>query len=614
MEIKFNKLQIENFGCFTELQILDLKSIPIGVCFVRGVNKVEKRLDSNGSGKSTLINALCWALYGKTSSGLKSTDIKPWNTNDKPKVEVTLRLDDKKYAITRTAPNFMEINGGEVGQEDIDLLLRMSYLVFKQTVLFGQQEQLFYDLTNRDKLTLLSDVLELDRWEIRAQKAGERVRELEATELTLKVNLAVLEASIETSQEQLEEARTRETDWEEEVKRELTRMKKARTELKEEVAKTSKALASKKRVIIDLSGKVGKLEADLTIIKGRLERAGKEQAIILERRKNIQRQQERLTEELEQARKSPVCPTCGQSLKDKKEHRAELVAKLKADIANLDKELVTVEDTELAKTKERCLEEFTKTRVVLCGAQQDLNATTPTYARLLSEDAALSERLTNLRARIEECSKDKNPYTAQIVKHKADLVEDKAKAKEVEAEREKLGRRAARAKYWVKGFKDVRLFIVEDVLTELELTTNALLEEVGLIGWNVRYAVERETKSGTVQTGMTIDIISPSNKDPVKWESWSGGEGQRLRLAGALALSEVLLGYAGINVDLEILDEPTKHLDEGGALDLCEMLAVRADQVQRRVIYIDHMVVEGAHASSTITVTKTKNGATLNQE
>ena len=178
-------------------------------------------------------------------------------------------------------------------------------------------------------------------------------------------------------------------------------------------------------------------------------------------------------------------------------------------------------------------------------------------------------------------------------------------------DRLKLTRLMERTRFWVKGFKDVRLYVIEEVLAELELTTNAALEEVGLVGWKVEYSIEKETKSGTIQRGLNVIIHSPATKTPVRWECWSGGEGQRLRIVGALALSQVLLNYAGIETNLEVLDEPTQHLSAEGVRDCCDFLAARAKQLGRQCWYVDHQSVESTRFASVVTVVKDKRGARI---
>src|SRR4029077_19584673 len=121
-----------------------------------------------------------------------------------------------------------------------------------------------------------------------------------------------------------------------------------------------------------------------------------------------------------------------------------------------------------------------------------------------------------------------------------------------------------------------QLYVITEVLQELEFVSNAMLADVGLEDWQIKFSIEKETQAGTLQSGLHVTILSPSNDKPVRWKCWSGGEGQRLRLVGALALSDVLLNHAGITTNLEVLDEPTSHLSQEGVRDLLPFLAERA--------------------------------------
>ena len=130
--------------------------------------------------------------------------------------------------------------------------------------------------------------------------------------------------------------------------------------------------------------------------------------------------------------------------------------------------------------------------------------------------------------------------------------------------------------------------------------------------WGITYATEKETKAGTRQQVLDVAVRSPASGDEsVRWEVWSGGEGQRLRLAGALALSEVLLAHAGVRFDLRVLDEPTRGLSPEGVRDLCELLTEYAAQADLAVWYIDHAAVDSAAAASTLMVIKDGSGSRI---
>ena len=97
------------------------------------------------------------------------------------------------------------------------------------------------------------------------------------------------------------------------------------------------------------------------------------------------------------------------------------------------------------------------------------------------------------------------------------------------------------------------------------------VQELG-IKMHIKFDTERETTTGTVSKGFQVLIYSPDNKEPVPWEAWSGGEAQRLRLAGSMGLASLILDSKGIKSNIEIFDEPSAYLSQSGIEDLVELL------------------------------------------
>lgn len=606
MKIEFRRLALENFGSFVEKQTLNLANLEVGVHFICGENHVDKELGSEGAGKSTLANAFSWCLTGRTSNGLKATDVKPWK-GGVPKVSVVANFNGKKHVIKRTAPNSIELDGQEVGQEHIDQLLGMSYAVFKQTVLFGQKEPLFFDLPNREKLQLLSDVLELDRWEVRSQKAGERTRELEKKVAEFETLLRIASESLEITKAQLKETEQASTTWVSEQAAKLKTARNERGELLFQQTEIDKHQKTATRIAKAIAERLGEAEANMTIARTHIERINREEAQIVAKAGLLEEQSKAISAELTKLGIADVCPVCeqpieGTELDKHKKHLRKQRTELLDQIKNL-----RGPKTTKAYTKHKA--DFSAARASLVTQQAELDEKRKEIDKYTRQSIELETRLEHLKKSITERKREKNPHLAQIGKLEEHFNKLKVQQTDLTERRDKANRQALRARYWIKGFKDVRLFVLDDLLQELEMTNNSLLEEMGLLDWQVRYAVERETKSGTIQTGMQVSILSPRNNKEVKWEVWSGGESQRLRLAGSLALSEVLLNYANIEINLEILDEPTKHLGEPGVRALGEMLAARSEQLQRKILYIDHQAVEGSQFASTITVCKTKEGS-----
>jgi DNA repair exonuclease SbcCD ATPase subunit len=610
-KVEFLGIGIKNFKAFAEAR-LDLEAMGPGLHFIRGRNLKEPALGSNGSGKSSIWDALCWCLYGRTVEGLRNPDITPW-FGKKRGTEVTLemRVDGKTYILTRSAnPNMLHLQedggkgeapqSGSIGQEQVERLVGLSFETFTHTRLLGQGRPLFFDMPPRDKLQLFSDVLELDKWERRAEAATAKSRALSTKQATRQGELDALTVSLERYKEQLEESKIRSREWEDERQIRLAQQEKELTELK-------KARESLEHRHAELDPKADWAEVQLKSIRKEIasavEEMQKANSLLLTAQGNAERMRREIRE-LRASLSDKVCPTCGQPIKSEID-KTHVTIKIEKAEKHL-KKISTVKLEKAAAKWKRAVRllkaSAERWETELENARQELDLVNKSLETTRAQIAALERTRT-------EREEEDNPYTAQLQSARKLIAKTNAEIKELKKSVATLGRLSERAAYWSRGFKDVRLFIIEDVLQELEINTNAALEDVGLIGWQVKFDVEKENKTGGTTRGLNVTVLSPGLEKAVKWESWSGGEGQRLRIVGALALSETLMNYAGVECGLEILDEPTQHLSPEGVRDLCDYLAQRAQGLRRQTFYVDHQSVESARFASVLTVIKTPTGA-----
>jgi len=165
------------------------------------------------------------------------------------------------------------------------------------------------------------------------------------------------------------------------------------------------------------------------------------------------------------------------------------------------------------------------------------------------------------------------------------------------------------AEDWPKLFKELRLWVVDEALDELEIHVNSSLVELGLKDWQLEFTVERETASGSISRGFEIIVRSPESPAGVPWETWSGGETQRLRIACAVGFASLIRSRMPSPPDFEVWDEPTAHLNTEGVEDLVAFMDERAED--RQVWIVDHRMLDSGHFDQTFTVTKTKNGSRI---
>jgi DNA repair exonuclease SbcCD ATPase subunit len=614
VETEFEELVLENFGPFKGKH-----KFAIGrggsLTFVKGHNKLEPRLGSNGAGKSKLLNSIAWCLYGKTTNNQGTTAIRPWLGKDKTSVTIKFTTWDGdegvRHKITRTAgPNSLTLDGKTCSQEDIEDLIGMSLSVFRLAPFLGQGQPLFHDLPNREKLQFLVDVLNLNRWDEYSDRAKEitteTVRKLDRTV----GEIAASAVRVDELKAQVERQKAAVDQWEAE-RLELLNAAQAKIKGLERNARTlgdNHAAAA-----VKLDEAEHKLKLDIGSARKLNEaayQADLEYRAVVSRMAQVEAEHERARAELRLLKEERKCPSCGQEIKRESRYIDNIEA-VEERIRQYAKELNSKASEQAKDVADKAKH---KARVFDKGldelrAQVEKLADDETCLRREMESAGLA--LTHQKQIVAEFENGENPHRDRLAELRTAVKKATTDATALEKKRDDLEIEAERSRYWIKGFKDVRLHVLEDTLIELEFATNSALDSVGLVGWEVKYAVERETKSGTIARGLITTVTSPTHSGDVAWESWSGGEAHRLRLAGALALSEVLLARAGASCNIEVLDEPTRHLSPEGVSDLCEFLADRAHTLKKSIYLIDHMAIESTYFDQIITVSKDKHGSSI---
>lgn len=228
----------------------------------------------------------------------------------------------------------------------------------------------------------------------------------------------------------------------------------------------------------------------------------------------------------------------------------------------------------------------------------------------LERDLAQTDKiLDRLEDDIEKLVVEENPVSAaqaKLEKRRKELLRD---IKREEALQEEIESRMRLYSYWVKGFKEIRLSQVSEALTQLEVEVNSCVNQLGLVGWKLLFKADSETKAGNVKRGFAVEVLSPANDKPVPWKSWSGGEAQRLRIAGNMGLANLIRDRLGITLPIEVWDEPTQFLSQQGVTDLLDGLAQRAEIEQRQIWVVDHRSLGYGGFSGSVTVVKDRKGS-----
>jgi DNA repair exonuclease SbcCD ATPase subunit len=594
---------IHDFKAFRGKHALALNGT--GVVYVEGENRVTGALDSNGASKSTLWDALCWCLYGRTTKGLRNPDVKPWKTGGKTSVTVLLVVDGQDFSCQRTTSpkHLFTINGAE--HAEVGGVLPISYDLFVNAIVLPQGRELFLDRGPSDKMKLVSDACGMERWDTRSAIAAKRAEALDKEAAGYAIELSSTEGALAELGRSIETARHQSVEWNDQAmarqqvsKAELTRLErdleaKQRdlddADLREETALTElraaeRALEDARRAAVVFMGNLSRVKSELDVLN---------------------RQVDGWERDLDELSRSRTCPTCGQAVKASNlaSHKQELREKVKAASLRISAELKKRAgyDADGAALQAR----MTAKEAEMVTYRAEAESANDVITRYRPAVAELKQQI----AAAKRVKDEVNPHLATI----SDLNKRKRKLQttlsEIREDIELVQARAERARWWVKGFKDIKLQLIDDVMRDLELTANGTIEEVGLTNWEMQFDVEKESKNGNVQRLINVGISSPESDGVVKWDSWSGGEQQRLKLIGSLALSDVLLAQVGVETNLEVLDEPAMYWSAGGVQDLCAFLATRAKEREKTIFYIEHNTVQSTYFSEVVKVIKTDKGA-----
>lgn len=611
------RLRLFHFGSFRDEINFTFPEQP-GLYFLRGENDDEPALGANGAGKSTFWNAICWVLFDRTVKGLRAGDVANWDEPKGARVDLDYaNASGQICRITRQHSPNKWLHHTEDAGEPIDLTkdgtnpaladLRLALQPFLNSVLMGQGRPMFLDLSAPDKASLFSDVLGLEAWIERSTKASKAAREQDEISRELERRLAHIDGSLKSIDHKSLEGSA--SEWKAEQDERLHKLDAKHARGREEL-KALKAAGKDKAEAAEVARSA--LREALDILKDTRERV-RAQARKSADAKSASDEGERICHHLSNAaiklRDFEVCPTCFQQVPEAQRRglessawdRSKVEARKQVDRwkdDNVEHKLLQEMEEELAKG-ERAVDKW---RDVVTEVEQ-LEKAAQRNIDFLNRD------LDHLEDEAERIEQERNPFASlrqEALDREANLL---AQRKDLERRLDDSEAQRYLFSYWVTGFKELRLQQIDDSLEHFEIEVNNNLAELGLVGWELRFEVDKETKSGTIKRGFNVRVLSPHNKESVPWESWSGGEGQRLRLATQAGLADLIRARTGTRINLEVWDEPTEHLSGQGVTDLLDALADRARREHRQIWLVDHRSLGYGAFTDVYTVVKDSQGS-----
>ncbi|MDE2426257.1 MAG: AAA family ATPase [Elusimicrobia bacterium] len=603
MNFSLQRIRVKGFRGVRGQVTLDFSSVLPGLYFVRGENRESPRYGSNSAGKSTFFSeSLIWALTGEVSKSRRTgSAVENRGAASGTEVSVEFLLDGDRHVVSRTrSPNGLFVDGRQCEQRDVEKLLPMTEAVLRKTIVIDQFGEPFLRLRPEAKSQMFTDTLDLDKWLRAADSASEAA---DAAAKKLQSSKSAQEGcarALAEARDQYEQARDLEEKFEVELEAKIAAAKAA--------LKNARRAANDCRLALDVARSHG-TDTDgvlaLNDEKSKLRRlqvsARSASADLLTATRELTSLNKRLSLYSGDA---STCPECGQLVNE--EHVRNKHAELKKDVATAKANLA-----DAAGASEDASEAVSKSEKKIEKLEQGQKAALELLAVIAAaaEKSIAADRESNrLSQELDKLADQDNPHKRQCDGLETRIKKLRAEQKQLKVACDQLEADAEVAKFWVRGFREIRLEQIDAALLELEVASNRHAEALGLEDWRIAFATERETKKGTITHGFTASIYPPGEDDAISLDTYSGGgEANRWQHAVTFALSEVLLSRAGLVTDFEVVDEPTTHLSPEGIDDLLSCLSDRARELNRRIFLIDHSSLSYGSFDGVISVVKTKD-------
>lgn len=615
--MKFLTLEVENFMALANAKVeLDQR----GLVLIQGVNAGDSSAASNGAGKSTLMNSLMWCIYGETSHGVKGDDVLSTGHEKNCRVKVTIEDEGKRYAIIRHRKhkefkNRLIVRGEDgdmtkgkdsLTQEFVERLIGASKEVFMASI-YASQEAMpdLPGMSDKNLKTIVEEAAGVDRLTKAYAIARERANAAAARMETTKTKMDACLSLVESAQNELESAKTSSEAWERDRSERLDVARADLVGAEVTLTEVEMELRSLPEQIRDTENAIGKEREKLASKEEHDAKLVRVRGAITDIRASIRITENIQKEAMQRARAFKVkaeevntkvgepCPTCGKAycVEDLSTVKESFVEQARSEISQ-----AQASATSVAKYQEH-LEKALKIESSLVASTPDVSAIISRIEQLTKELGTLRHRekevvavealVARARSEVDRITKETNPFLAVIKRHEESLAANKSNYGVLKTELKNIQEQAllldkARQIYSPAG---VRSHILTSVTPFLNAQTAEYLNTLSDGNIVAEWSTMESTKKGEWRDKFNISVrkIGASKT----FQTLSGGEKRKVRIACSLALQDLVASRASKNIELFIGDEIDDALDTAGLERLMGILEAKARE-RGTVMIISH--------------------------
>ena len=573
-----------------------------------GENQSESGANSNGSGKSSLIaNSVCYALFGQDRN-LKPDDFineEALKESD-PNCYASVEIEDGKdtYIIVRYRKSkehknnvYVIKNGKDITREaavkDTDALIEeilgLDYNTFTSCIYLPQNFVSFADIKNTDRKVILTSILKLDVFDKAQLRTKDKLKVLEGNVNIINSELLRLNANKEElgsinyklQMENFEDIRNQ-------------NIKNLTNNINNITYKIKDLENKNKEKIVNINNQVNTLEKNLKVKEVEISETDNISNILLTLREKcgkilakvsiFENEILELKEEYKDRENvgTGECPVCYQEItKDKLQENLNninnKIIERKENIKKLNNGLELIKKEE--KINKDKLNTFENTKKEITSLKRQIDNYNHEIINL-KNNTEVKENLKTIEGLREKSifitnqeNPHKNNYKLQeerLNKISSEIIIKEKSIKKLEKIKNYLN-------FWIEGFsnKGIKSILMDGIINNLTEKTNKYIDELSGGTIKIEYSTTKELKTGGWTDAFDILIYTEDGVSRRKYENYSGGQKQKIKLAISWALADLISERLDKNYDIEIIDECDHSLDETGRSKIIDCLQKR---------------------------------------